>query len=38
MSPLPGEQTLFIHLVKNGESKHIWRREMQIMPPVESRR
>lgn len=35
---LPGEQTLFIHLVKNGESKHIWRREMQIMPPVESRR
>ncbi|MFZ2657953.1 MAG: sugar-binding protein [Victivallales bacterium] len=32
---LPGEQTLFIHLLKDGESKHIWRREMQILPPVE---
>ncbi len=32
---LPGEQTLFIHLIKDGESKFIWRREMQILPPVE---
>jgi hypothetical protein len=33
----PGETTLFFHLVENGESRNIWRREFQILPPVELR-
>jgi len=31
----PGDATLFFHLVSNGESRSIWRRDFQVLPPVE---
>ena len=31
----PGESAIFFHLVENGESRSIWRREFQVVPPVE---
>jgi len=31
----PGEQSFFIHLVKDGESKRIWRREISVEAPIE---
>ena len=31
----PGEQSVFIHLVKNGESRRVWNREIVVQAPIE---
>lgn len=31
----PGEQSIFIHLLKDGESRCIWNREITIQAPIE---